>query len=176
MTKLHHSEMECQIMAKMDQLGSVNITLPTIETGKLFAVYEIKIWPTQGEPPVLIYIGAETLLKTLSIRQPRANSDFAQIFAVDRPLMLRIISIHDDAMEAREAAVLHVKAQPFVPRCNSLGFALNGQTRRIHCSNGKTYGSQKEAAESLGINQGAISQHMNGRLKAVRGYTFTFVK
>ena len=42
----------------------------------------------------------------------------------------------------------------------------------IVCSNGKTYISQKQAADELGIRQAAIANMLNGKTKHVNGHVF----
>jgi hypothetical protein len=54
-----------------------------------------------------------------------------------------------------------------------IGYDLIDQRQPIICSNGVTYQSQLEASYALKINQSAISKHLRGKLKHVKGYTFT---
>lgn len=43
---------------------------------------------------------------------------------------------------------------------------------RIIRNDGRVFSSQHAAARLLGVNQGAISAHLAGKVKHVRGYTF----
>lgn len=49
-------------------------------------------------------------------------------------------------------------------------------SKPVVCSNGIVYGSQKEAAESLGINGSHISDVCNGKRRKTHGYSFKFVE
>lgn len=139
-----------------------------------WCTYEISKAINQGEIPQAIYIGAERLGDLYYLRKLRTNTDFIRI-APQGPQLLgvRILATGTKIEMLNYATRLITTLQP-QPRCNLFGASLQAATRPLLCSNGKTYTSQLDAAQSLGLNQSNISQHLRGKLKSVKGYTFAY--
>ncbi len=130
---------------------------------------------TPGTPPLLIFIGACKLIDVFNVQHARNNSDWTEIFAHDRPLLITVVETMSTQEEAMNRSIVRVRALPEPPRCNLHGFNLFGQKRRLACSNGQEYATQAHAAKALNISQGAISRHLKGHLSSVKGFTFTYV-
>jgi hypothetical protein len=130
---------------------------------------------TPGEPPQLIYMATCPLIDIYRMREARDNSEWSAVTNNGTiPIMCRIVATTDDMNEARDFAIRHIKSFPNMPRCNLHGYNMHKSARRLMCSNGKEYATQSDAARDLGVNQSAISQHLQGRLRSVKGFTFTY--
>jgi hypothetical protein len=120
---------------------------------------------------VLQFIGACRLTDAFKTATARSNTEWCKLMKPETSLYIRITAIGDKSECLRDAA-RQVSNAP--PRCNLYGLNLHGSQRRIKCSNGQTYDTQQQAAEALNVSQSAISAHLNGRGRAVGGYTFSY--
>jgi hypothetical protein len=158
----------------MQTLNAFIQTTPN-DAASLWCVYEHHLAKPAPQPPEIVYIGACLLRDAWTLTDARNNSEWAKLFADgSQPIGIHIVSITNDRHKAQNAAVARVRTITPMPRCNVYGHTLFGATRSLLCSNGQTYANQTEAASMLNVSQSAISQHMRGTLKSVKGYTFAY--
>lgn len=129
-------------------------------------------WATlaEGKPPECILVGACRLVDLFKMNDGRNNSEWTRIFANGGSVMIRVIATSPDRSAIMNAAIRASKQYDPIPRCNLVGYVLQGALRRIHCSNGEIYDNQQHAARALGATQSAISRHLNGHLAHVKGH------
>lgn len=135
------------------------LTKATVQDGWCVAEY--------STPIGRLFVTATKLSQALLLIEPSKNPAWQQMVQDDTPITVRIIMVG-----TREQC--YVEANRQEPAwCN---LAAQGSKRPlIQCSNGETYRTQQEAANALGLDQGAISAQLNGRLRTVKGYTFTYI-
>ncbi len=139
-----------------------------------WCLFEHSIIVNQGEPPQVIYVGTCRLRDVYKLIEARRNSEWRRIVTDRTPLFLRILQTGDKG-EMIRASASQVRTYPAFPRCNLVGHDAFAMTKALICSNGETYKSQADAADSLGVSQSAISRHLRGEVRHVRGYTFAYV-
>ncbi len=141
----------------------------------VWCVYEHSIHQ-QDAPPAAIFVGYCRLNDLFMMREARNNSEWARITNNGNvPIMLRIVALTDEMTDANKLALSQLATYPTWPHCNANGYNLEAARRTIQCSNGQTFTSQEEAARVLGVSQSAVSQHLRGRLKAVKGHTLAYL-
>lgn len=161
----------------MKQEHSFTVGTPTTFTDD-WCVYEHYIRsndPTGAQPPTLIYIGACRLRDVFKLTDAGRNSEWRKIVTPETPLMISIVET-GGRIEMQRSVGNRCRQLPSFPRCNLFGHDAFGIQKAIVCSNGKTYASQIEAARSLNLDQGAISKHMRGELRTVKGFTFAYAE
>lgn len=127
-----------------------------------------------GHPPQVIYVGACRLVDVFRLTEGKTNSDWSSLFANGGYVLVRIIAT-GTRQDIVNYATRHVRTFDPMPRCNVRGYNVRGARRAVICNNnGTTYRNQSEAAAELGVTQSAISQHLDGKLSSVRGYTFRY--
>jgi hypothetical protein len=125
-------------------------------------------------PPHIIYVNACKLIDVFKLAEARDNSEWFRMFANGGAMMIHLLLITDSRHRAVETAIARAKSLPTMPRCNLHGWNMKTAARPILCSNGKTYSTQREAADDLHLDQGNLSKHLRGKLKNVGGYTFAY--
>jgi hypothetical protein len=137
---------------------------------KTWCVYEHRM---QGSPPPLVYIGACLLRDLWTAPDARRNTAWVKLVTIDTPLLISVTHIGtiSECLNARASAIATHR-----PVCNVTGRDISTTARLIRCSNGQTYRTQQEAAETLGISQSAISKVLRRvpHHVSVQGYTFSY--
>jgi hypothetical protein len=121
-----------------------------------------------GEPPVAVWVGVVKLRQAFHFNEPAKNNQWKHYVTNTSDIMVTI-NATGSAMECQHQTNKLINA--LKPVCNVHG---HNYAKRILCSNGQMYKTQSEAAIDLGINQSAISAVLSGRLRAVKGYSFTY--
>lgn len=141
----------------------------------VWCVYEHSIHQADA-PPATIFVGYCKLGELFMMREARTNSEWARITDNGNvPVMITIIAMCSEQSEANRAAMEHLSSLPSWPYCNANGYNLERATRQLRCSNGTIFQSQEDAAKVLGVSQSAISQHLRGKLKTVKGVTLAYL-
>jgi hypothetical protein len=121
------------------------------------------------DPFAVIWIGVVKLHDVYKFIEPSKNNQWRTHVSPHTEI---IVTVHctgskiDCQVHAGKLIVQHK------PVCNMTG---HSHSRRVACSNGIIYATQSEAAQALGINQGAISSVLNGRLKSAGGHYFHYI-
>jgi hypothetical protein len=123
-------------------------------------------------PPVCMLITHCRLADAFNMAIPRRNSEWLRSVDGNHGVLVIIHAVGERIECMKEASRLSVLHQP---RCNVYGYDKRGQRGVIACSNGQTYRTQMEAAEALGIDQGAISRVLRGAARSTSGLTFSYV-
>lgn len=151
------------------------LVIDTKHASSQHVVYEHQATFTQGGPPETIFIGSCPLHDVFKFFDARNNSDWTQIYRNGGQVMVRIIAIADDPTEARRYAMKHARSFNPMPRCNLYGHNLAARGRPVECiETGEQFPNQKVAADIKGIDPGALSRHLKGKLKQVKGLTFRY--
>lgn len=150
------------------------IVIDAAQSASLWAAYEHQAQFEAGKPPEVVFVGVCRLTDVYRMIEGQRNSEWLRIFGRGGAVLVRIIATATERGEAMRHAQAHAKSFPTLPRCNLHGVNLKGVARRVICSNGKTYDSQKHAADALGVSASAISRHIRGELNTVGGYTFAY--
>lgn len=122
-----------------------------------------------GDPFAVIWIGVVKLHDVYKFIEPGKNNQWRHHVTPDTQL---VVTVHytGSRIECQiESSKLILKHKPV---CNLTG---HSHSKRISCSNGQIYATQSEAAQALGLNQGGISSVLNGRLKSISGYYFSYI-
>lgn len=135
---------------------------------KLWCAYEHHV------PPQIVYVNTCKLTDLFKLADARDNSEWFKMFANGGGIMIHLLLITDSRHRAVETAIARAKSLTPMPRCNLHGWNMKTSARPILCSNGKTYSTQREAADELKLDQGNLSKHLRGELKTVGGYTFAY--
>lgn len=122
-----------------------------------------------NQPPIIFAIVACPWPDTVTMVEASKNSEWQKYVTKDRPVLAEVL-FTGTKIECMQAASRFVVQRE--PHCQRFGAQMSHRTARLMCSNGQTYATQSEAAQLLGLNQGAISQHLKGKLRHVKGYTF----
>lgn len=139
-------------------------------------VYGTSITMTPGNPPEMIFVGVGKLVDVFALKEARANSEWSRITNNGQiPVMITLLAIADTIPEASAAGMRYMNDLPQWPHCNRHGYNLQQRTRRILASNGTIFETQQEAARIIGISESAISQHLHGKLKSVKGLRLTYL-
>lgn len=139
-----------------------------------WAVYEHWWYNTEGDDQ-LVYVNACKLADIIHMREARNNSHWLKWFdGSGRMLRIVIVATYTDMIEAQRAAMNHIKKFDPIPPCNLYGSTISYAGRPIMCSNGQEYATQSDAATALGLSQSNLSEHLRGRRKSVKGYTFQY--
>jgi hypothetical protein len=141
---------------------------------KLWCMYTHSVAGAPGEPPVTVYVGACLLRDVFTAPDARRNSEWLKTVQPDSTvLMLSVMATGDMSEMLNKKAVM---VRDMSPICNRIGRDVTTMARMLTCSNGKTYRSQQDAADELGINQSQLSKHLRGvaGYKSVKGYTFRY--
>jgi hypothetical protein len=128
---------------------------------------------TGALPPVSMIITATKLRDVFTFAEVSRNSEWRKCVTAEHAVLVTVTLIGDRPTCQREANRAVMARNPR-PRCNMYGFNSFSLARPILCSNGETYQNQAEAARILDLNQGAISRHLKGELRSVKGYTFIY--
>jgi len=126
---------------------------------------------TGALPPTIMMIMAVKLRDAFTFADVGRNSEWRKCVTPQHAVMVRVFMIGDRATCQTEANRRVMASKPR-PRCNMYGFDSFSHVRTLLCSNGEEYANQVEAARALNLHQGAISRHLKGELRAVKGYTF----
>ena len=158
-------------MTIIEQSGSVVVDVR--DATKTLCVYEHYIGG--GDTEQIIFVNVCSLVDVHKLTDARINTEWARIFTGGGSVGVRVLAT---GMDRR--ALLHWARQYMdrigTPRCNEMGYNRFNQLQQIRCvNNGKVYNSQNEAAEDLGLSQGAISRHLRGQLSRVKGHIFEMV-
>lgn len=149
-----------------------SLIIDTTNPGQQWCAYEHLATFEAGAPPQVIFVNACKLADVYRLVDANRNSEWRRIFGKGGHIMVRIIAIGEQA-EVTKFAIAHMRSLTPMPMCNLKGYTTKGTAQRIECiTNGVTYGSQKEAADTLGISGSAISRHLRGDLKHVGTYVF----
>lgn len=141
----------------------------------LYCVFQHMMILRPGSPPDAIFVSYCKLSALFDMREARANSEWMRITNGGKSIIaIELIALTNDHMEANRAAMAYMKSLPEWPHCNKHGYNLERQARRIVCSDGREFNNQDEAAKALGVTASAISQHLNGKLKSVKGYRLDY--
>lgn len=134
-------------------------------------------WATlqADRPPQCILVGACRLVDLYKMNDGRNNSQWSKIFANGGSVMIRVLAVGKDRSEILNLAVRTSRAHDPQPVCNFHGFNMIGALRRISCSNGDFYDNQEHAARALGASQSAVSRHLAGHSRHVKGHMLTYV-
>lgn len=142
--------------------------------GDVWCAYEHSATLEAGKPPSVIFVSACRLVDVYKLTEGKTNSDWSALFERGGQLLVRIIAT-GDKVDVIKHAQRHARSLPTLPRCNLHGINVRGARRAVLChQNGRTYATQREASDELGLSQSAISQHLDGKLTAVRGYSFEY--
>lgn len=140
-----------------------------------WCVYEQHAVLTEGAPPTLIMVGAAKLTEVFHLADGKSNSEWQEIFKNGGKLLLRIVGTSPDKAACFQHAQRLMREHH--PRCNIYGHDLKNVRRGILClTNGRRYDSQLEASKDLGIPQSAISRHLRGGPRHVKGFVFAYAK
>lgn len=141
---------------------------------ELWVVYE-HWWFNPDGADQIVYVNTCMLKDVFYMREARNNSHWLKWFAdTGHQVRVRIIATYGNMIDAQRAAITHLKKFNPMPPCNEYGLQLSYAGRPLLCSNGQEYATQSDAAMALGVSQSNISEHMRGRRKNVKGYTFTY--
>jgi hypothetical protein len=149
-------------MGKMQQ----SVTVGTID--QLQKDYASVSYST-SDPFAVIWIGTVKLHDIYKFIEPGKNNQWRHHVMIETEIVVTVHYIGSKIECQIECGKLVVKHKPI---CNLTG---HSHSKRIKCSNGSTYVSQIEAAQALGINQGAISSMLNGRSASASGYYFHYI-
>lgn len=126
-----------------------------------------------GDTDVTIYFGVCKLNEVFNFVDARSNTKWREIITDRTSLTIEICYIGDRTDCYNERGRMFYSEQR--PICNVQGRDLRGAMTKITCNEtGVTYPSQIQCATAMGINQGALSAHLNNRAgyATVKGYTF----
>lgn len=154
-------------------MESFAVTGSTGSIGKTWTVMRYSIPGDNGSPPMVMSIVATPWANALTMSDAAKNSEWIKHMVVDRPVIAEIVMAGTQQDCIIYASRLIGQTQP---HCNKHGFAMTAGTSRLQCSNGQIYENQSAAALALGVAQSAISKHLKGELRAVKGYTFARVR
>ena len=150
------------------------IILDTATVNQTWCAFEHLAQFEEGKPPEVVFVNAGPITEVFRMLEGRRNSEWLRIFQNGGSVMIRIMFQSTDRVEVMRFAMKYAKSLTTVPRCTLHGVNIKGMARRIRCSNGQMYDSQKQAADALAIQASAISRHMRGDLRQVGGYTFLY--
>ena len=153
-------------MKMQRQPNSFTFTTPTNAKDDHASVTYSTINP--GEPGVPIWVGIVKLRNVFHFNEPAKNNQWRNYVTPESNIMVTI-NVTGSAMECQHETNKLINA--LKPVCNVHGHNFS---KRILCSNGQMYKTQSEAAADLGINQSAISAALSGRLRSVKGYSFSY--
>lgn len=170
---MHRSDKGGALMQIIDQ--SAALIIDPREIPATWCVYEHLMQMDDDGPPVVIYVNACKLLELYRLGQGKQNTEWVNITKHGRPIIIKVVATGTDRMVIQRHAMKHLRSMSPMPMCNLRGFSLAGRARTVYCSNGKTYNSQDQAAQELGISQSAISKHLRGDLQQVRGLIFSYM-
>ena len=151
-----------------------SLIIATSVKANQWCVYEHLAQFEPGKPPEVVFVNACKVLNVYRMTEGRRNTEWQRMFSGGAQIQVRIVAVTDDKYEAIRYIAKHVATLPELPRCNLRGVSTKGVARPILCSNGKTYKTQTDAADDLGIHASAISRHIRGYGRTVNGYTFEF--
>lgn len=127
-----------------------------------------------GAPPQVILVSACRLVDVYKLVEGRTNSDWSAMFRNGGHVLVRIIATGDKIDIIRHAQ-RHARSLQPTPRCNLRGINIKGGRRAVRCiQTDEVYPTQLAAAEALGVSQGAISQHLDGKIASVGGYILEY--
>jgi len=150
-----------------------HITAAASETPRAWCVAEYFMnMPDQLGASLMIT--AAKLSEVFMFIECNRNSEWRKLVKPDSRILTMIYGIGEKHDCMREASRLIISRGPSMPRCNLYGGNSMGTSRAIECSNGETYATQSEAAETLGLSQSHISRHLKGLCRDVRGFKFSF--
>lgn len=159
---------------QLTMLPAAIIYTPATPESDMWCVYEHSIKASDPTaPPKVIYINACKLNDVFRMSEAHNNSEWARLTTFNPLIMIRITAVTTDRAEAMKEAQKQIRSHNPMPDCNLRGYNMFGRSNAILCSNGKEYPNQLEAANALGLSQSAISQQLRGKLKSVKGYTFS---
>ena len=143
----------------------------------LFCVYEHSAIIRPGDPFETVFVGVCRLHELFTMREAFANTEWVRLTDNGAATVtIKIVAISNDVVEAQNFAFMHLRSFPEWPRCNKLGYNMHKTARTVVCSDGREFESQVAAAHAIGITPSAMSQHMRGQLKTVRGFRFAYKK
>lgn len=153
-----------------------SLVVPAITTEPLYCVVEHQAVFEPGSPPEIVYVHFCKLNDVYRFNYARQNTEWQRLFGSGGEILVRILAYDTDIVAIRNHALEYIRSLPKKPVCNLHGLNTKGAGRSILCSNGKTYASQHDAAEDLGIPQSSISRHLSGHLQHVGGFTFCYTR
>lgn len=157
------------------QSADASLVVDTKHTTELWCVYEHQVVLKEGEPPSVIMIGACRLREVYLLIDGKTNTEWAKIYANGGSVLVRIVGVTLDKMEAMRHAQTLVRSATPTPICNLQGYNIRGSARAVRCINNDTrYNTQREAAEALGVSASALSRHLRGELTHANGLRFVY--
>lgn len=143
------------------------------EFSKAWCVVEYMITDGHGGPPEPMLITACRLVDAYTFADANRNSEWRKYATPAHGAVAQVHAI-GTRQECQQHATKMIMGRNPRPRGNVYGFNSFSLARPLECSNGQEYPNQAEAARMLNLNQGAISRHLKGELRTVKGYTFTY--
>jgi len=123
--------------------------------------------------PETMLITAVKLSEAFTFAEAQRNSEWRK-WVTDQHTVLTTIRGVGTREECQRKSTDIIMGMPTRPRCNLYGYNAFAQIRPLECSNGKVYQTQAEAAQDTGTAQSAISRHLKGELKQVKGLIFRY--
>ena len=152
-----------------------SVVVDTRNVAETFVVFEHQVAFMPNQPPEVILVGSCRLMDLYKLRDPRNNSEWAEIFKRGGTVLVRIVAVSDNRLEAQRYAMQHMRSFPAMPRCNARGYNSRRVSRPIIChSNSQKYRSQKHASDEMGISQSVLSRHLAGELQHAGGHVFSY--
>lgn len=121
-------------------------------------------------PPRCIFVGVCKLRDVYDFHYSRRNHRWLEIMGDHPAFMVRILHVTTNFAEASHVCSERLKQHNPPPECNMVGAHSVRHARAIrNVYTGETYRSQQHAAQSLGVTQSAVSQHLCGRVTLCGG-------
>ena len=140
------------------------ITATLSAIARAFIVYTVKIEALSD----LFYVGCCPLDALARLPDAKANSQWRAIVKPDTQLSIQIAACLTDEASARALQ----SALGDGAWCNRHGTHVTTNNRVQCVKTGIIYYSAAAAAAAIGASRSAMSQHLNGKLDAIKGFTF----
>lgn len=136
-----------------------------------WCVVEYQVMFSEG-PPTLMMITSCRLDQAFHMRHPLNNSVWREHVRPEHPVIVNIHAIGTKVECNKLASKLTIERNP---RC-IIGQDSRYNRKRIQADDGRIFDTQQDVADAIGASQAAVSLHLRGGTRAVRGVVLTYVE
>lgn len=159
---------------------SIDLVLHLPEVDALrstYAVVEHYQPGKDGSPPRCVFVAQCKLMNVYDLTYAKTNSRWVEIFGEGGPLIIRIVHVTRNKLEAARVCAARRDAHNPRPECNLIGLVMFRKMRVIKChTDGQIYRTQADAAAALGVKQATVSLHLRGLLLSCGGHLLEYVQ
>ena len=125
-----------------------------------------------------IYVGAAPLFDAVTMTVAVRNSELQKLRLSATEMQVRIIATDSDAHGIKMFAQQRLRQFPTLPHCNKYGTLtqerISNTGRTVQTNDGRTFKTQQEAAEALGLHQPAVSRLLRSGRPNRKGLMLTW--